>query len=487
MLCLLLACVLPDAEKSDDDEGADSATDTAADAAETGDPPDSGDPAETGDPADSGDPGESGQAVDSAETGDPADSGADDTGEPVEPGAPLLLRTSDANAWLENGGSEVALLPDLDGDGLAEVLLGDPDGSDERGVAWIARGTVGGEMVRDDWNLRGICGGGDVFEGVYWDCERLGHQVASLGDTDGDGVDDLLVSAPGWSRDGERGAVLVVSGPLDEVSDADRIEGETWAAGEGAVALGDTDGDGLGDLALLDWGTLLVHRGPLDGVLLAETLDDRVTGLHPIEYEAEYQDGDLAAVGDLDGDGVGDLAVADTYDVAVWILSGDVRGEMAVADVGVPIAGESGDGYVGRVAGAGDTDGDGNADLVASFYSEGTALFRGPFPEARAFADADATYDLALDFAGENDLASGGDADADGRDDVLLVGEGEVWRVPGHLSGARTVADDFAVHLEPAGDEAGLRAAIVGDLDGDDVPELIAAGEWLWVFDGAGL
>lgn len=401
-----------------------------------------------------------------------------------------LLAPEDAEAWVGNGGTELAMVADLGGDGAPDLLVGDggeASGWSGGGRVWVVPGGGTGEIQREDWGLRGICNAGEMSGGMYWytRCERLGHQVAGLGDTDGDGVEDLLVSAPGWERDGEEGAVLIVSGPLAATTDADRIVG-TVQAGEGAVALGDTDGDGLGDLALLDWGTLYVHRGPVDGVVSVRDVPDRVVGLNMLEYPADYVDGDVAAVGDLDGDGVGDLAVADALAATGWIVPGDVAGEVALTDVGVPISGAASPGYAGRVAAAGDTDGDGRPDLLLGFSTAAPALFRGPFPTERAFADADATYDLAPGWDEAWDLASGGDPDGDGRDDVLLVGGGHAYRVPGALDGARALASDADLHAQPGRLEAGYAASTAADFDGDAVPELIAAGERTWIFDVAG-
>ena len=99
------------------------------------------------------------------------------------------------------------------------------------------------------------------FTGILDDHDHFGWSVASLGDLDGDGVGDLAVGAP---RDGDggfvRGAVWVLFLNPDgtvkshqKISDTQggftgTLDDFDWF-GLSVAALGDLDGDGVGDLA----------------------------------------------------------------------------------------------------------------------------------------------------------------------------------------------------------------------------------------------
>lgn len=102
--------------------------------------------------------------------------------------------------------------------------------------------------------------------------DGVGNAVCAPADLDGDGVSDLVITAPGWDAGAENaGAVAIFYGPLVDgtwgVADgtvfaADRAEGYAG----GAVACGgDTDGDGVGELLYGadgdDGGRVYLRRG----------------------------------------------------------------------------------------------------------------------------------------------------------------------------------------------------------------------------------
>src|SRR6185503_10741700 len=86
---------------------------------------------------------------------------------------------------------------------------------------------------------------------------------AAAGDVDGDGLDDLLLGAPGWS--GSAGAVFLIRGPQIPASgavtlDLDTVDERIAGRAQGDDALGcdlavvDADSDGLGDLLVATLG-----------------------------------------------------------------------------------------------------------------------------------------------------------------------------------------------------------------------------------------
>jgi len=161
---------------------------------------------------------------------------------------------------LDEFGRSLANLGDLDGDGVIDLAVGaigdDDGGVDQKGALWIlflnADGTVKREQKISDTqgNFLGILGGGDIF----------GFAVTNLGDLDGDGVVDLAVGAPKDDDGGvKKGAVWILFLKADGTVKGHKKLSDTGDAyglfpgdefGSAVTGLGDIDGDGLPDLAV---------------------------------------------------------------------------------------------------------------------------------------------------------------------------------------------------------------------------------------------
>ncbi len=143
----------------------------------------------------------------------------------------------------DRAGGALAALPDLDGDGLAELAVASPDGA---GVTWLVSG-AGEEGDLDDAAWLRLEGDPDAWPGLA---------MVSL-DLNGDGAADLALGAPKDDRaGGSAGAVYVLYGPLQggalSLEEAPLVlEGaESGDMAGYALAAGDLDGDGLTDLAV---------------------------------------------------------------------------------------------------------------------------------------------------------------------------------------------------------------------------------------------
>ena len=135
--------------------------------------------------------------------------------------------------------------------------------------------------------------------------------MATAGDVNGDGYADVLVTAPGSNGDlGELYLFLGGPGGLKAVPD------QTLRApapgleffGEGACPAGDVDGDGYDDVAVSGRdargrGRVYVYRGGPDG--LANLPSWEIDGLGQGDRFGWW----VAPAGDLDGDGLADLAI----------------------------------------------------------------------------------------------------------------------------------------------------------------------------------
>lgn len=159
-------------------------------------------------------------------------------------------------------GRAVSLGGDVNGDGYEDLFLGAPYASDslfQAGVAYVLFGRPGFELP----NLASLDGTLGFRLEINAVQVRLGWQVTSLGDFNGDGYDDLAVSAPmGDMALGDEGFVYVVFGRSDlgagghlDVASLDGtngfvlhgVDGGEWA-GQSLERVGDVDGDGYADL-----------------------------------------------------------------------------------------------------------------------------------------------------------------------------------------------------------------------------------------------
>ncbi len=206
---------------------------------------------------------------------------------------PLIEATAPAWTWelaplVTRWSSESLFAADLDGDGVDE--------------AWYASGTsiapYDGEAAL--WRATEA----DAREVVRTEDPGALHQVASLGDVDGDGLADLgVLRHVGFDET----IVSVHAGPVvDALPTASADIGSEELLG--IVALGDLDGDGYDDIAL---------RGERIHVLRGPPRSGEAPDLAAARIGPESDDLDESALfvtaGDVGADGTRDLVVTDTY------------------------------------------------------------------------------------------------------------------------------------------------------------------------------
>lgn len=256
---------------------------------------------------------------------------------------------------------------DLTGDGLTDLVIGR---SDSDGGTVVFTSPLPESATRTDAPMQ-------VFDGGAAD--SLGEQVTIVQDLDGDGVNEWVTGAP----TGQGRAYLfsgVVAGVLD-ASDAQAIiEGASGESlGITLAAPGDVTGDGLSDLmvgaglAAALTGAVYVFGGSLSGVVAPTEAVATVSSDIAANICGQYS---LGEVGDLDGDGVAEVAVPCRDTVLLW--RGPLVGTWLTGDADVTYV--SPEGRTPEVPHrAGDYDGDGLSDLVIYTQSVGAWLQPWPF------------------------------------------------------------------------------------------------------------
>jgi hypothetical protein len=341
-------------------------------------------------------------------------------------------------------GAAIAALPKVDSNAYDALLVGAPYSdlaAPGGGAAWVVRGPVTGAQAVDEVAM--------VQLSLGLAQARVGAAVASIGDQDGDGISELLVSGPGWSdTQTGSGAVWVVSGTLEgdvDLGDSTlQVYGEEANASAGSAVStgGDINGDGIEDLLVGapqsgsagdHAGAAFLLLGPITTDRSLTSADETLYGLAPGDFAGQA----VAGGGDLNGDGLDDIAIgAPRSDHAVgeggaaYVLFGPGTDWSNLDEASARLDGADQDGWAGQdIAIVDDIDSDGTSDLVIgapgrddTADQQGAAwlvLMRPDGVHSLATSGALLVGESARDRAGTV-VASAGDADGDGTDDVLV-------------------------------------------------------------------
>ncbi|MCB9746285.1 MAG: FG-GAP repeat protein [Alphaproteobacteria bacterium] len=396
---------------------------------------------------------------------------------------------------------------DLDGDGLAELVIGAPDyGAD--GTVYVLMGPISGELDLGaaDATLTGTTAGSGAA--------MFGSAIA-IGDVRGSADPDLLVGAPGWQEDSRdrvaTGGVMVWTSPpvgQETANDAEKLLADggststSTSIGSAVSAWGDLSGDGISDAAvgapeaLGGDGVVRIYVGRQS----SSAADFFLNG-----SGGERAGASVAILEDVNGDGLADvLAGAPASDRggsdsgAAYLVHGPITAVVELADADARVVGATGDELGTRVGGAGDVNGDGYEDLLtcAPLHDTGGSdagvalLYLGPASGQLLPGDADLRFDghqsqmnLCWDFVGGEDLNQDGALDlilsAPRFDDGADNNVGAVYLFRGPLSASVDSASADAVWVGTSrGDRAGWSIAGVGDVNGDSYPDLLIGAPW---------
>jgi hypothetical protein len=341
----------------------------------------------------------------------------------------------------------------------------------------------------------------------------LGWSVSTAGDVNGDGYDDVIVGVPRYD-DGqpEEGVVFLYLGGPDgpATSPAWTVKsGQAYAwFGIVVATAGDVNGDGYDDVIVgaprydgeqRDEGAAFVYHGGPTGILTTTAWM-----VHPTDQAYTNFGRSASTAGDVNGDGYDDVVVgAPWYDTdqseenwdkgAAFVYHGSALGLGADADWTMTGEGQEKGKFGIAVSAAGDVNGDGYGDIIVGAYQHRETPYVTPYREGVVFVYHGSPAGLTTDAAdwtaagGQREakfgltVATAGDVNRDGYADVAVGApnyedvqpqEGAAFVYHGGSEGL-DASPAWSVQGDQEGAGYGFTVATAGDVNGDGISDLI--------------
>ena len=358
--------------------------------------------------------------------------------------------------------SSIGSAGDINGDGIDDLIVGAPYANGGAGLSYVVFGNSEGFAAT--FNLDELDGSnGFILNGTNTS-ERFGLDVSGAGDINGDGIDDLIIGAPGNefvpNDDSSPGSSYVVFGSergfaasLD-VSELNGSNGfvingveEDDFFGLSVSGAGDINGDGIDDAIVGAFGidfagasyAVFGSEREFPASINVSELNGSngfvINGLNSNDYLLGTS---VSDAGDINGDGIDDLILGalDSYSIygdgqsyVVFGSNTDFPASRNLDDL------DGSNGFVLKpgnwVSGAGDINGDGIDDVIISesYFGPRYVVFGStePFSSSLNLSELNGRNGFFLEDTGTDGLFSqggavsnAGDVNGDGLDDLIV-------------------------------------------------------------------
>ncbi|WP_265276064.1 beta strand repeat-containing protein [Nostoc sp. KVJ3] len=424
----------------------------------------------------------------------------------------------------DSAGNSVSSAGDVNGDGIADVIIG----ASGIGKSYVVFGSTSGFSTSLD--LSSLDGSnGFAINGSASDSS--GTSVSNAGDINGDGIADLIIGAPGAALGaGKSYVVFGSSSGLAANLDLSSLDGSNGfvingingrnsdgisdSSGTSVSNAGDINGDGIDDLiigapsALSNAGQSYVVFGSTNGFSPNFDLSS-LNGSNGFAISGNGTDSSgnsVSSAGDVNGDGISDLIIGAQGTGKSYVVFGSTTAFSANFDLsslngsnGFVINGNASDFFGASVSNAGDVNGDGIDDLIIGAYNAASGAGQSyvVFGTTNGFDAINNLSDLGsngfvingingTDVSGYS-VSSAGDFNDDGIDDLIigapfaLSGAGQSYLIYGSSNGFSASLDlsnldpsqGFAINGINATDSSAISVSAAGDINNDGADDLL--------------
>jgi hypothetical protein len=340
----------------------------------------------------------------------------------------------------------------------------------------------------------------------------FGYDVAGAGDVNGDGFTDVVAGAPNYNAEAttEGRAYLFLGGPGGLQTTPAWMEDPTDQVGAGfgstVQGVGDVNGDGFADVVVTapnwdgtktDEGRAFLYLGSATGLQATPAWTANPTGQAMAQFGLR-----VGAPGDVNGDGFADVVIgAPGYngqaaaEGRAYLYLGGPSGLQASPAWTIDPTDQANAQFGTSVAGAGDVNGDGLGDVViGAWLWDGQAVDEGRVYlylgtstglSATPAWTADPTDQLGAQFGVA--VAGAGDVNGDGLSDVIvganrwdstIVDEGRAWLYLGTSTGLTAAPAWTADPTDQTGAWFGVAVAGAGDVNGDGFSDVVVGARY---------
>jgi hypothetical protein len=375
-----------------------------------------------------------------------------------------------------NFGYSVGTAGDVNGDGYADVVIGADRYKQFTGRTYVYLGSARGLSATPIFTATGE----DVNN-------HFGYSVNAAGDVNGDGYDDIIVGAYHYKE--FTGRVYVYAGNANGLSTTPVLtvtgEGPNLYFGRSVGTAGDVNGDGYDDVivsaqAYDDWtGRVYVYAGGPDG------LDATPVFIAVGEGPSNSFGRSVGTAGDVNGDGYSDVFVGahgyGDFRGRSYVYAGSADGLGAVPTF--TATGEEVNGHFGCSAGtAGDVNADGYDDLIVGSDRQGSNTGR-VYVYAGSVNGLSATPIFTATGEGEQNhfgysVSTAGDTNGDGYDEVIVGAFhyndsiGRVYVYSGDANGL-SITPILSITGEGPAGSFGRSVGTAGDVNGKGHADLV--------------